>query len=74
MKILAIVSDNAANIVAAIKLTNWRHVPCFTLTVNLIVQNDLKEIKPLQNKVETIIEFFKRSFLNQHKNKWVNQW
>lgn len=60
-KIEAVVTDNAANIVAAVKLTNWKHVPCFAHTLNLIVQNALQEIKPVQHKVKTIVEFFKRS-------------
>ena len=32
-KISCIVSDNAANIVAAVRLTGWRHIPCFAHTL-----------------------------------------
>lgn len=28
-KIVAVVTDNAANIVAAIRLNGWKHIPCF---------------------------------------------
>ncbi|XP_049782800.1 uncharacterized protein LOC126184454, partial [Schistocerca cancellata] len=31
------ISDNAANIVAAIRLTAWKHITCFAHTLNLIV-------------------------------------
>ncbi|MCM0158343.1 hypothetical protein [Candidatus Nardonella dryophthoridicola] len=34
-KIIAVVSDNAHNIVAAIRLGNWRNLGCFAHTVNL---------------------------------------
>ena len=33
-KVVAIVTDNAANIVAAVRLNGWRHVPCFAHTLN----------------------------------------
>lgn len=60
-KIVAIVSDNAANVVAAIKKTNWCHIPCFAHTLNLVVQYALEKIKPTRKKVKDIVEFFKRS-------------
>lgn len=37
-KTTAIASDNAANISAAIRLTDCRHIPCFAHTINLCVQ------------------------------------
>lgn len=43
-KITAIVSDNAPNIVGAIKKCNYRHVPCFAHSINLVVQSGLKVI------------------------------
>lgn len=57
----AIASDNAANIVAAIKQTEWKHIPCFAHTLNLIVQDSLKEISDIKCKIKSIVEFFKRS-------------
>lgn len=43
-KISGIITDNAANIVAAVRLTNWHHFPCFAHTINLAVQHSLKRI------------------------------
>lgn len=60
-KIVAIASDNAANILAAIRLTGWKQVPCFAHTLNLIVQSSLETIAELQSKIKKIVEFFKRS-------------
>lgn len=60
-KIACVVSDNAANIVAAIRNGNWRHLGCFAHTLNLIVQKGLKEIEQILNKVRRIVEYFKRS-------------
>nr|CAI5833579.1 unnamed protein product [Callosobruchus analis] len=65
-KITAVVSDNATNITAAVRLVDWRHVPCFTHTINLIVQSSLKEngsIKSIIDKIKSIVEFFKRRTL-----------
>lgn len=60
-KIIAVVSDNASNIVGAIKQCNFRHIPCFAHTINLIVQKGLKSIQVIQKKVKSIVEHFKRS-------------
>ena len=60
-KISGVVTDNAANIVAAVRLTGWKHIPCFAHNLNLIVQHGLQNVKDIVNKVKTIVEFFKRS-------------
>ena len=54
-------TDNAANIVAAVRLTGWAHIPCFAHTTNLIVQSSLLVIKELILKLKNIVEFFHRS-------------
>ena len=41
-KIIAIVTDNASNIVAAVKIVGWNHVPCFAHTLNLVVSEAIK--------------------------------
>ncbi|XP_033173496.1 zinc finger BED domain-containing protein 1-like [Drosophila mauritiana] len=68
-KISAVVSDNAANIVNAIKTGNWPHIPCFAHSLNLIVQKGLREISVVQNKVKFIVEFFNRSTFGLKKVK-----
>lgn len=60
-KIVVVVSDNAANITAAIRLGGWRHLGCFAHSLNLIVQAGLKDIQTTVNKIRRIVEFFKRS-------------
>lgn len=60
-KIYAISTDNAANIVAATKLTGWVHIPCFAHTINLIVKDALVNIEELITKVKQNVEYFHRS-------------
>lgn len=44
-KIAACTTDNAANMISAINLCQWRHISCFAHTLNLIVQSSLEQIK-----------------------------
>nr|CAI5860091.1 unnamed protein product [Callosobruchus analis] len=60
-KITARTTDNAANIVAAVRGCQWRHIPCFAHCINLIVQEGVREISETTKKVKNIVEFFKRS-------------
>lgn len=41
--------------------TSFQHVICFAHTLNLVVQNGVKVVKPLQEKVKAIVERFRRS-------------
>jgi len=70
-KIVAVVSDNTENITAAIKLTRWTHLPCFAHSLNLTVQEGLKQIKTVQEKVKGIVEYFHRSTVASEKLKLV---
>jgi len=47
-KVAAVVSDNASNIVGAIRDCKNRHVPCFAHCLNLVVQQGLKNISHVQ--------------------------
>lgn len=60
-KIVAVVSDNAANIVATIRKCGWRFIPCFGHNINLIVQDGIEEISVIKEKATSIVAFFKRS-------------
>ncbi len=53
-KITVVVTDNAYNIVAAVKKCGWRHIGCFAHTLNLIVQALLQHnlLKPSLKKVK----------------------
>lgn len=58
---MVVVTDNAANVTAAVRLCGWKHVPCYAHSLNLIVQAALKEIEQVHIKVKTIVTYFKRS-------------
>ena len=63
-KIVAIATDNAANVVAAVRDLGWNCVSCFAHTLNLIVTNAIRsvpDILPLQKKCRNIVSFFHRS-------------
>ena len=63
-KISCIVTDSAANMIAAARLTGWRHLPCFAHTLNLIVQEATEkdaELAELRQKCRSIVTFFKQS-------------
>lgn len=60
-KIVVAVTDNAFNITGAVKLSPWAHVPCFAHSLNLIVQEALKEIRNIRAKVKACVEYFHRS-------------
>ena len=66
-KISAVVTDNAPNIVGAIKLNNWRHISCFAHVLNIGIQHGLEKLKPIINKIKSIVEFFKQSSGACHK-------
>ena len=60
-KVACCVSDNAANITKAIKLLKWTHHPCLAHTINLMVRDALKVMKPTLDKVKGMVEFFHKS-------------
>lgn len=60
-KLTGVVSDNAANIRAAIVKNNWRYLSCFAHSINLVVQSSLNSIEPIIYKVKAIVQFFKKS-------------
>ena len=63
-KISCIVTDSAANMLAAARITGWRHLPCFAHTLNLIVQEATEkdtELSDLRRKCRSIVTYFKQS-------------
>ncbi|GAA6217461.1 zinc finger BED domain-containing protein 4-like [Lates japonicus] len=60
-KVVCCVSDNAANITKAIKILKWTHHPCLAHTLNLMIRDALKVVKPTMDKVKAVVEFFHES-------------
>lgn len=63
-KVVCVITDNASNIVAAIRLNGWKHLPCFAHTLNLVVQDSLKadtELAGIQKKCRDVVSYFHRS-------------
>jgi len=61
LQVQAVVTDNAANITAAVRKAGLTHLFCFAHTLNLVVQNGVRVVKQVQDKVKAIVEHFHRS-------------
>ncbi|XP_025829087.1 LOW QUALITY PROTEIN: uncharacterized protein LOC112904078 [Agrilus planipennis] len=76
-KINFAVTDNAANVVKAIKDLDdldFKHFGCYAHTLNLIVEDALKPLKPLVDKVKAIVGHFKKSTTSSERLlKYQNQ-
>ncbi|XP_055842541.1 zinc finger BED domain-containing protein 4-like [Episyrphus balteatus] len=72
-KITAVVSDNAANILAAVRLGGWQSIGCFAHSLNLVVQKSTTKIANTLIKVKAIVEYFKRSAQGLQKLKAVQK-
>ncbi len=60
-KVVAVVTDNAANIVAALRVLGWMHVPCYAHTLNLIVQSSMDAdtvLSTVPKKCSDIVSYF----------------
>ncbi|KAK7149159.1 hypothetical protein R3I94_008690 [Phoxinus phoxinus] len=73
---MAVVTDNGANMVAAVHKAGWRHYPCFAHTLNLVVKDSLKavpEVVQILGKCSTIVSFFHHSTKATEKLRAVQQ-
>ena len=69
-KVVAAVTDNAANITAGVRLAGWKHLPCFAHTLNLVVTEAISkdvELSELQTKCCNIVTYFKKSNVANNK-------
>lgn len=66
-KVAAIISDNAANILSAVRLGEWRSIACFAHSLNRVVQQATTEITDVITQVKNIVEYFHRSTQGQKK-------
>ncbi|XP_045577752.1 zinc finger BED domain-containing protein 4-like [Salmo salar] len=51
------------------KMLKWTHHPCLAHTINLIVRDALKVMKPAVDKVKAAVEYFHRSTVGAEKLK-----
>lgn len=75
-KIQAVVTDNGANMVAAVRKAGWSHYPCFAHTLNLVVKDSLKahpDILELQKRSSAIVTFFHHSTRAADKLKEIQK-
>ena len=76
-KVVAIITDNGANIVKAIKeFTTFRHIPCFAHTLNLVVKNSIDANDVVSELLDTcrgIVSYFKKSTIGTSKLKQFSQ-
>ena len=60
-RIIAIVTNNAAYIVDAVRLCQIQPISCAAHTFNFVVQESLKQLTPLLEKCRAIVTHFSRS-------------
>lgn len=60
-KIHAFTTVNALNIISSVKFSGWSHSTCSAHSLILVIQNSLKEVDIVRNKVKRIVEYFHRS-------------
>uniref|UniRef100_A0AAR5PAX1 BED-type domain-containing protein n=1 Tax=Dendroctonus ponderosae TaxID=77166 RepID=A0AAR5PAX1_DENPD len=60
-KIVAVVSDNEANMKAVVRIGGWSHWGCFAHSLNRIAQAGLSEIKEVVDKITNIVGYFKHN-------------
>ena len=61
---------------AAVRLTPWKHLPCFAHTLNLIVQNAINSdeaLVELRRRCRNILIFFKKSVRASDKLKDIQK-
>lgn len=75
-KVLAVVTDNSANIVSAVHKAGWKHYPCIAHTLNLVIKDGIKavpEVVQLVTKFSSIVSFFHHSAKATEKLKQIQK-
>ena len=71
-KVHAVITDNGANMVSAVRKTLWKHIPCFSHTLKLVVKDSIKAetgLVSILEKCGAIVRFFHHSTKASHKLK-----
>ena len=71
-KVCCVITDNANNIVAAVRNNKWNHLPCFAHTLNLLVTNSLQEVP----EISAILQRCKNivSYFTEVAKQLINSW
>ena len=75
-KVIAVVTDNGANMVSAVHKAGWKHYPCIAHTLNLVVKDGIKavhEVVQLLTKCSSIVSFFHHSAKATEKLKQLQK-
>ncbi len=75
-KVSCCVTDNASNMTLGIEKTGWNHLPCFAHTLNLVVQDAIKndsEVTGIKEKCKAIVSHFNRSMKSAEKLRAMQQ-
>lgn len=77
-KVVAVVTDSGANMVAAVHKAGWRHHPCFAHTLNLIglktvPLKTVPEVVNVLEKCSAIVSFFHHSTQATQKLRGIQQ-
>jgi len=75
-KVAAIVTDNASNMVAAVRITGWTHIHCFTHTLYLVIQEVIKidsSMLSIKKKCKDIVTFFHHSVNGAQKIREIQR-
>lgn len=75
-KVIAVVTDNGANMVSAVHKAGWMHYPCIAHTLNLLVKDGMKavpEVVQLLTKCSSIVSFFHHSTKATEKLKQIEK-
>lgn len=75
-KIVACTTDNAANMVRAVKLCQWLHIPCFTHSLNWLFKRAGRQFHRHEKKLKLSLSFLKeahklsKSFIAS-RDRWI---
>lgn len=67
------VSDNPTNITKAITSLKWTHYPRLAHTINLMIRDVLRVLKPTRDKVKATVDFFHKSTVTTERLKSTQQ-